>query len=168
VRCGQEHLKMKTGIFLDVFPRDNVPDFYPARLVHAFRCFFWRKVLYSEVGKISDKSTVKRIAYGLMNHISTKTALCALKKLRDKWNSRKTSFVRCYGFTIATKQKQNYGYPREWFEQFAEYEFEGKMFPGAKDSVGYLTYVYGDYMQLPPPEQRRWHPCSSFRLPEGF
>lgn len=165
VRCGQEHLKMKTGIFLDIFPRDNVPDFYPFRLVHAFQCFFWRKVLYSEVGKVSAPNALKRNIYKILNRIPAQKAFQAYERIANKQNAKHTNFVRCYGFTIATKQKQIYAYPRKWFEEFAPIEFEGIVFPGCKDYDGYLTFVYGDYMQPPPVNQRRWHPCSKFSLP---
>jgi len=168
VRCGQEHLKMKTGIFLDIFPRDDVPDFYPLRLCHAFRCFFWRKVLYSEVGKVNSPSLIQRGVYKMLNAIPAARAFRAYEKIANKLNAKHTSFVRCYGFTIATKQKQIFAYPRKWFEEFAPIEFEGEIFPTCKDYHEYLTFVYGDYMLLPPPEQRRWHPCSSFKLPKGF
>ena len=40
VRVGQEHLKMRTGIFLDVFPMDGVPDFPPStRFVYSILFF---------------------------------------------------------------------------------------------------------------------------------
>ncbi len=29
VRLGQEHMKMQTGIFIDIFPMDGPPDFAP-------------------------------------------------------------------------------------------------------------------------------------------
>ncbi len=168
VRCGQEHLKMQTGIFLDIFPRDNVPDNYPLRLLHAFRCFFWRKVLYSEVGKRNAPNVIQRGIYKALNMIPASAAFCAYENIAEKMNAKQTKYVRCYGFTIATKQKQIYAYPRKWFEEFAPIEFEGKTFPACKDYDEYLTFVYGEYMQLPPVEQRRWHPCSKFKLPKGF
>ena len=159
---------MQTGIFLDIFPRDNVPDFYPLRLIHAFQCFFWRKVLYSEVGKVNAPNAFQRNVYTILNGIPAERAFGAYGKIADRLNAKHTSFVRCYGFTIATKQKQIYAYPRQWFEELASIEFEGKTFPACKDYHGYLMFVYGDYMQLPPQEQRRWHPCSKFKLPKGF
>ncbi len=168
VRCGQEHLKMQTGIFLDIFPRDNAPDFYPLRLAHALRCFFWRKVLYSEVGKVNATSAVQRGVYKILNRIPAATAFKAYERLADRLNVKHTNFVRCYGYTIATKQRQIYAYPRNWFEELAPIEFEGKMFPACKDYDAYLTFVYGNYMQMPSVENRRWHPCSKFKLPKGF
>lgn len=168
VRCGQEHLKMRTGIFLDIFPRDNVPNFYPLRLVNAFKCFFWRKVLYSEVGKINAKNGFLRCFYRALNHVSAAKAFDAYEKMRRRLNAKNTNYVRCYGFTIATKQKQIHAYPRGWFEKQKPIEFEEKMFPACADYEDYLTFVYGDYMQLPPPGERRWHQCSAFSLPKEY
>jgi lipopolysaccharide cholinephosphotransferase len=166
VRCGQEHLKMRTGIFLDIFPRDNVPDFYPVRLAHAFYCFFWRKVLYSEVGKVGAKNAVVKLIYKAINVIPASFAFKRLERLRERMNKRRTKLVRCY--TFQTPRNKRFGYPRAWFEEFTEHEFEGQTFPGSRDWCAYLTYVYGDYMKLPSPEQRRQHPCSKFKLPEGY
>lgn len=38
-----------------------------------------------------------------------------------------------------------------------DYVFEGKYFPVPNNPEQYLTDMYGDYMQLPPPEQRHTH-----------
>ncbi len=42
---------------------------------------------------------------------------------------------------------------KDWFNECAEYEFEGKKYIGVKDYHSYLTQIYGDYMQLPPEEK---------------
>ena len=39
-------------------------------------------------------------------------------------------------------------------EELADYTFEGETFKGPKDYDKYLTALYGDYMQLPPEDQR--------------
>jgi hypothetical protein len=45
-------------------------------------------------------------------------------------------------------------YERAWVEELADYTFEGETFKGPKDYDKYLTALYGDYMQLPPEDQR--------------
>ncbi|MDL2274101.1 LicD family protein, partial [Oscillospiraceae bacterium OttesenSCG-928-G22] len=53
LRTGQEHMSMRTGIFLDVFPLDGVPDCYPLRALRNFECFVVRKFLYAETGTVT-------------------------------------------------------------------------------------------------------------------
>lgn len=164
VRMGQEHLKMRTGIFLDIFPRDNVPDGFFAERLNAFYCFFWRKVLYSEVGKVKEENPLTRLLYRVLNLIPSDTAHKSLEQTAMRNNKKQTKLSRCYAFAIP--RQGLYGYKSEWFTEFAQVEFEGRLFPCAKDYKGYLTCDYGDYMQLPPSEKRRQHVCSKFKLPE--
>lgn len=44
--------------------------------------------------------------------------------------------------------------PREWFESYTELVFEGKLYPVIAHYDDYLHHLFGDYMQLPPEEQR--------------
>lgn len=167
VREGQEHLKMQSGIFLDIFPRDNAPK---SRILQAFfsvYCWFWRKVLYSEVGKIHAPYKSIRLAYRIMNKISKETVFSRLGLLARKMNAKETGFVRCYTFQVITPQRCKFAYPKKWFIDTKFYEFEGHKFPGSKYWNEYLTFDYGeDYMTLPPEEKRRQHPCTKFKLPD--
>ena len=61
------------------------------------------------------------------------------------------------------KLKESYAMPKKWFKELTEYEFEGYKFMGTKDYDDILTYIYGDYMKLPPEDQRDPHaPVSSY------
>ena len=42
--------------------------------------------------------------------------------------------------------------------------FENKVFRGIKDYDSYLSFKFGDYMELPPAEKRKVHPVSAFEL----
>ena len=44
---GQEKSNWHSGICIDIFPYDGVPDNYVLRRLHLFACFFVRKGLYS-------------------------------------------------------------------------------------------------------------------------
>lgn len=57
VRCGQEHIPYKNGVFIDIFPLDNVPWFLPFRILQDAYGFVLRKMLWAKVGKIRRKST---------------------------------------------------------------------------------------------------------------
>ena len=59
---------------------------------------------------------------------------------------------------------KNYGYFRRWYEESANYEFEGHIFKGIKDYDEYLTFKFGEYMKLPPEEQRKTHPATYYKL----
>lgn len=163
IRVGQEHMKMQTGIFLDIFPRDNVPDFPPLRALHAASCFCIRKLLYAEAGTVTGKNAFIRGWYRLLNHIPARVVFRWRDNLAAYWNRRPCKMVRTYTFPTP---KGKFGYDRKRYEELAPIEFEGYWFPGVKDYDGYLTYKYGDYMTLPPPEKRHWHPASVIRLPD--
>jgi lipopolysaccharide cholinephosphotransferase len=166
VRAGQEHLKMRTGVFLDVFPVDAVPDFPPLRGLFAARCFLLRKTLYAETGAVSAKSAAARAVYRALRKIPAAWAFRRLESLQDRGLNRGTKYVRI--LTFPTPRGRPYGYLREWYEDLADVEFEGRLFPAARGRDAYLTYKYGDYMTLPPPAERHWHPAAKFRLPEEF
>ena len=46
-------------------------------------------------------------------------------------------------------------YPARWLEEQTQLPFGGGMYPAPGDYHGYLTYLYGDYMQPVPLTQRR-------------
>ena len=51
IRVGQEHLKCKTGIFVDVFPMDDIPLSIVGQIFQDLHCYCLRKILWSEVAK---------------------------------------------------------------------------------------------------------------------
>jgi len=160
-RIGQEHMKMKTGIFLDIFIADNVPDLYPLRLLHALGCFICRKILYSESGKIAEESFLMRAIYSVFSYIPVKYVFYVLKKLRGK---NLTDWVRV--LTFPTPAGGTFAFPRRWYEDFSDVEFEGHGFPAIKNYHEYLTYKYDDYTVLPPEEKRHWHPAAVLEFPK--
>ena len=53
--------------------------------------------------------------------------------------------------------------PKSWILDRAEYSFEGCKLMGTKDYDAFLTYMYRDYMTLPPADQRDPHaPVSDY------
>lgn len=160
VRIGQEHMKMRTGIFLDVFPNDYIPDFYPLRLIHCFCCFAVRKILYAESGRVAAGSRLQRIIYTLLSRIPRRVAFNWLDKLTKVKKSR-----YCRALTFPPPRDGNLGTPAHYYDAYEDILFEGKPFRAMKNRLEYLEYKYGDYRKLPPPEKRHWHPAAMIRFP---
>ena len=66
--------------------------------------------------------------------------------------------------TFPTPAKRKYGYLRKWYEELAEIEFEGYKFYAPKDFDEYLTYKFGNYMELPPENERNGHSYTKYDL----
>ena len=171
VRVGQEHLKCKTGVFIDVFPMDDIPISVVGQFVNNIYCFCLRKTLWSEVGKLNESNPVIRFLYKGLSHIKPATVFRHIQRLVNRSRNDSENRVRCLLFpatgTLYRKNslKTRYGMPKSWFTDLYEYEFEGFYFFGTKDYDTILTYIYGDYMKLPPEEQRISHaPVSQFHF----
>lgn len=160
VRLGQEHLKCKTGVFIDIFPLDDIPDRPLARSLHTLKCFLLRKALWSEVGKYSARG-LERQCYRLLSRIPVKTIFAQLEKMSSASKNHRPNRVRTLTFPLFRKNSLR----KEWFLDRKEYEFEGHLFFGPADYDGYLTSQYGDYMTPPPEHEREQHaPVSSFQF----
>ena len=161
VRVGQEHLKCRTGIFVDIFPMDDVPQGILARKLQQLRCFITRKLMYSEVGRLSKgESPFMRWVYSVMSKVPIDFAFRRLEKYTRRSRNDTPNVVRVLTFAAPVRSSRQfprdwrYGLPKSWYLEVAEYCFEGAYFFGPKDFDGYLRFKYGDYM-TPPPENHR-------------
>lgn len=164
-RIGQEHLKQHGGIFVDIFVADNVPDESVIRNIHLFLCFLIRKGLYSEMGKKNADSIFMKSIYKLISFIPRDFWFSARNLIADKCNKNKTELVR--HMTHNYRKECRYGMPAVCFEDFTELEFEGRKFKAFRNYDLYLSTLYGDYMKLPPVEQRISHlKISELKFPD--
>jgi len=161
IRIGQEHMKMRTGIFLDVFPNDYIPQFYPLRLLHCFGCFIVRKILYAESGKVVTKNYFHKILYSILSGIPRRVAFSYLNALMKV---KKSEY--CRALTFPPPKDKYLGTSSHYYEEYEDVEFEGRKFRAIKKRHDYLEYKYGDYMRLPSPEKRHWHPAAVIRFPK--
>lgn len=161
LREFQEHMPYKQGIFIDIFPLDNVSNNYIIRSVQNFQCFCVRKVLWSKVGQIADKNFFKRQWFHLLAQIPEKEIFRFYHGMILRYNKKKTRMVRILMFPTPNNE---YGYYRNWYECSADTVFEKVTFQGIKDYDSYLTFKFGDYMQLPPVEKRKVHPVSKLKV----
>lgn len=161
LREHQEHMPYEQGIFIDIFPLDNVPDNYILRCLHNFHCFCIRKALWSEVGKIADKSALMRMFYRLISRIPLPAIFSHYEAFAKRGNMAHTKMVRILTFPTPNDA---YGYEKAWYEHSEDIRFEGTIFQGIKDYDAYLSFKFGKYMELPPMEERKVHPVTELKL----
>lgn len=168
VRLGQEHMKCNNGVFIDIFPLDDVPDSIVGQLLQDFHCYCLRKIMWSEVGKYEKRGPL-RIWYKLLSYIPVEWVFkqVSIYAFRSKNNS--PNKVRTLTFPSMGKMyykhsfRERYGAPKEWFINSSVFSFEGHKFYGSKYYDEYLTFVYGNYMELPPEDKRQQHsPVSDY------
>lgn len=151
-RLGQDMLKMKRGVFLDIFNCDNMPRKGLEKTWYNARCFFYRKIGYAPIGAESDKNLFYKALYSLLQHIPISVIRKGFDRLAYQYNDQKTYYVRTPGWYYS---QEDDGYLRRWMDDTCELEFEGHMFLAPKDYDGYLTQLYGrDYMTPPPKEKQ--------------
>ena len=169
VRAGQEHLKGKTGVFIDIFPLDDAPKSIPLQILQDWHCYCLRKIQWSQVAKKNEKGFMK-LWYSLISHISPETAFRGFAGYEKRSSNSTPNQVRILampstGMIYNDKNpiSTRYVMPKKWFLERKEYEFEGLRLFGIKDAHDFLTYEYGDYMTLPPENKRNAHaPVSSY------
>ena len=162
IRVGQEHIKCKTGVAIDIFPLDDVPNSLIGQIIQDIDCCLLRKILYARVGKVNCKG-IEKLWYSFLSLFSVDYVFKRVEKYASKSSNSSPNRVRLLLFKsfgkLYTKHpmKERYSMPKEWFLERAEYEFEGHQFYGIKDYDAFLKYMYDDYMTLPPEEKRQPH-----------
>ena len=140
--------KMHQGIYMDIFPCDNLSD---SALVRKLQFAASKVVIAKSLdrrGYLTD-SRVKKIFMAVCRLVPM-GVVRPLVLLRRKNDSK---MVHTF-FGAASKFERNI-FPREWFERTVELHFESGKFPVCADYDAMLTKIYGSYMELPPEEDRR-------------
>lgn len=172
IRCGQEHIPCKTGVYIDIFPLDNIPNFLPLQILQDVYCLLLRKMLWAKVGKYSESNKIVKVIYKGVSHIPKKF-IFKMRNLMICKSDRVSEKVRCLLMKAPGNQwnKENnpinirYGFKKEWILERRKLSFEGETLWGTKDYKSCLTFLYGDYMKLPPEEKRKGHaPMSKIAL----
>lgn len=144
------------GVNVDIFPIDGAPeeglqehyDKMCRRREWIFRLCPFYKVVGRDKLKWFVKYCMKRLRYPYAGN-------CASVKAGLEADMRACSFDEAplAGAWFGDDEMREF-MPREWFETYAELEFEGKKYPVIAHYDDYLRRLFGDYMQLPPEEQR--------------
>ena len=165
VRYGQEHLKMRRGVYVEIFPMDGIPEGPIEKKFYNFLRVCCRKVMWSEVGKISCKSIGMRLWFGMVNRIPVDKAFAMLEFLSKKYDERRARYVTCLSFPDCWVKGEP-GFKREYYLNTKRMLFEGEEINVPQKETELLVTLYGnDYMTPPPEKERGTHiPVSDFKF----
>ena len=152
VRYGQEFMPYEQGIFIDLMPLDNVPDNKILRRIHFFSCFLLRKFLWAGVGYKTEKNKGLKLLYSIMHLVPLPVLVKWYEFLGNVSSYYKTELVRNLTLRVP---KGSFGFKREWYLKQRRYQFGPLFLTGAKDYDAYLTHKYGNYMEIPPEDERK-------------
>lgn len=151
---------IRLGVFIDVFPLDNMSDnFKCAKRLFNRLSFYRNALMLKNIKRRNGRSFIKNGIVAIGNIALKILPISLLTAIIDK-KSRK------YEDKEMTKYLANavlgvYGekevMPSLWFEVAVKLKFEDFLFSVPKEYNNILTELYGDYMQLPPEEKRGTH-----------
>lgn len=147
VADNQDH----DGIYVDIFKMDNViNDGIRGRLQY----FFGKLYLCYQLSIRSYKSggMKKRLLMALSSPLKIRIFRNFVVRQIEKYNGHKTPYL---GFFYGRTRWKSGVIPTEYFGNPKRVPFEDTMFPVAELYHEYLSQVFGDYMTLPPVEQRK-------------
>jgi lipopolysaccharide cholinephosphotransferase len=156
-KCKTDSYFYKGGVWVDIFPIDNVPNsnigykiqrkvLYVLKQIHQLSQFPWST---SFKGK-----ALHRLLKPYSNLLDK-----PIQPVMQFYNSRNKNMVGdlalCY---------LNYpSFPKSYMDTFVGVEFEGHIFKAIKDYDAFLRGIYGNYMNLPPVNERTpRHPYTAY------
>ena len=124
----QSHLNLKQGIFVDFFPIDGLPS-------SNFGCLLWQ----------ARRSAIRRLKLFGKDNVRF-----------QNWLMQK-DFDKCQnvGWTLSSLRYPRFIYKRKWFDETMYVDFENMKVPVPIGINQILEMEYGDYMKLPPEEDRK-------------
>lgn len=155
----RENIKRKYGLFIDIFPFDNVPDDTDEREK-------WLKSVKKYIGYNTLRNNSFSYILSTMSFMHRLKGLFVKlffsrnyihKKLEDlfvMYNDNEGLNLSVPAVMVMNKMNHSKVFPKSLFLNYDTIEFENEQFQCIKDFNTFLSIYYGDYMKLPPIEER--------------
>lgn len=162
-----EHQAFHKGLFIDIFPLDYIPENKILQKL-LFKGFGLFSGLISSKNKsdeylFKERSGISLVILKILRFITPEFLLQAYRNLLvfiSNLLSNKKLLASFSGF---------HGYPKEispesWWAEGTDLSFEGKTVRAPKEYETLLTHMFGDFMVLPPKEERINHNVDPKRI----
>lgn len=142
-----------TGIFIDIYPMDGLPDSKFRTKVHYFHnkvCYIFLNAAIRKRFKDGEHFVLlKRFIALISKKIGAKKICMHLDRAAAKREFESSKYVGC---AVLAHYMEKERFPREDFISMDYVDFEDTQLPIANGCNDYLTRLYGDYMT--PPTER--------------
>lgn len=159
------------GIFVDVFPFDLLPDKQVdqkkviksaqiLRWLHIIRNVKKRPIAAGRSFRWRVEEYLLRIVHPLLCVFPTDYFRNKMDKCICKWNGTDSMWLTCHFDTAPITMRYTDFFP------LSSCSFMGKRYPIMNNTDEYLKQMYGNYMELPPEDQRITHMPEYIRFEE--
>ncbi len=149
-------MDMHNGIFFDVLSHDRTGRHKWSQKLHLMATMLTRSVVFNKWGNTDIKGggahpVICKIVDHVKYLIPMRVALWAQNHALTFFRKKDTGYL----YDGMGRNLKRGAFPAEWLSEAVYVDFEGYQFPVPKEYDKYLTYLYGDYMQMIPVSQRR-------------
>lgn len=147
-----------TGIFIDIFPVDRIPDGRLARYLFWWDCM--RYQLYTREFVPQQYGTMKKwVSAVILALVPPARRACERVRLLQRI-TRNNGNTHLKAVAIETVGSMRVLFAADMLDKYTQIHFEDGRFMCFADWHDHLQCKFGDYMQLPPEEERTWkhHP----------
>lgn len=147
----------QNGFFIDIFPFDNVPQnklmaklhiFFTGLICRIINSYETRKESVSGFRR-AVQTIIKKIPRSFIDRLEKKHL-----KLCRKYDNTDTGFMTCHHWIMTYAKGNAYLFAADKILPVRDILFEGHPLKIVNDPHYYLNLMYGNYMQLPPENER--------------
>ena len=156
---GYEGEKWQKGIFVDIFPMDNIPKKKISKFLHKNINYILIKLLeYRDSTSWKNKRGYKRLGGKMLNLLSK---IFTVKKLTSFLQNNMKKYD-CFNTKEICNLAGFYKYDKEstlkiYYDEYIEVSYSNRKYDIIKEYDNYLKNIYGDYMKMPPVTDRHTH-----------
>lgn len=149
------------GVYLDIFPLENLSDSLPDALNRMKKGFRYNQELMIKTIKWrKGRSLIKNLALVAGKIAFVRRPISKIIEELEAYcrDTQFDNFTKYVGVMSGISKRDDLiVFEKEWFEQTILVEFEGKQYPAPIGADALLRRIYGDYMVMPPKDQQFSH-----------
>lgn len=148
---------MHNGVFIDVVCHDQTANSKLGQKLHLIATLGTRSMVFNKWGGTPiDTEGFPKVLTAIGNFGKKHLPFSFLEWLQDVTISFFYKRKRArYLYDGMGRNLRRGSFPKEWLDETVYVDFEGCKLPVPKEYDKYLTYLYGDYMQMIPVSERR-------------